>query len=152
MHGRLRALALIVGLSAIPFQASPTHADEVCEVVGTAGVFRIADGKDTDRQWRFIADGMIYSSDRFDKLNLSTTKVKKSNGKTVKETVLAFKDKSSVTRTPNDDNGAAVDVVLTGTIAESDRSGEIILTDRTNAKEYKITDPSGGFKIACTTS
>jgi len=138
-----------VGLSSLPLQAAPTHAEAFCELIGTSGVFSIADGKDANREWRFIVEGVTYTSDRFDKVKQRTKTVKKANGTKVTETVLTFKDKSSVTRTPNDDNGKAVDAFILGQISDSDRSGDVTLTDRTNGLKYKIVDPNGGVKTSC---
>ena len=149
MHGRLRTLAFIVGLSSVPFQAAPARAEAFCELIGTSGVFSIADGKDQNREWRFIVEGVTYTSDRFDKVKQTTKMVKKANGTKVKETVLIFKDKTSITRTPNDDNGKSVDVVILGQISDSDRSGDVTLTDHSNHLKYKIVDPNGGLKTSC---
>lgn len=158
MHGRLRALALMVGLSALPLQASPTHAN-VCEIVGTNGSLIVNSGSSTNRSWRIFIEGVTYQSDTFDKLTVekrskkSTSKKssnKKKKSSSSKENVVVFKDSSGITRTPNNDVVKTVDATIKGEINETAASGFVVIKDRTNNRDYRIEDPSQGTALSCT--
>lgn len=130
------ALAIAVAVSAVPFNVSPAWADD-CEIASSGNVFSI---NAAAQSWKLIVDGATYTSEKFDKFK------KKSNKKTQ---LFRFKDKSNVTRTPNNDGGIAVSVSLAGEINETDRSGSLSLRDKTNGRDYSISDGSNGPKIEC---
>ena len=132
----LASLAIAVSVSAVPFNVSPAWADD-CEILSGGNVFSV---NTAAQSWKLIVDGAIYTSEKFDKFK------KKSSKKTQ---LFRFKDKSNVTRTPNNDSGVAVSVSLAGEINETDRSGSLSLRDKTNGKEYTINDGSNGPKIEC---
>jgi hypothetical protein len=151
MQGRLGALALIVGITALPLQASPAFAD-TCEMVGNNGSMLINDGSGRARSWRINIDGVTYQSDQFDKLTKETRKriVKEGNKKfTYRDVVFTFKDTASVTRTPIDDVVKTVDAVIKGEINESNDTGFVVIKDKSNNRDYRINDPEHGLPVNC---
>jgi hypothetical protein len=148
MKGRLRAAALIAGLMALPFQASPTFADS-CELVSTNGSLDI---NGLSRSWRMNVDGVTYESDSFDKLTRQTRKRIVMDGKLktrVKETILTFVDSSAITRTPNDDVGKTVEAKIKGEINEDQDTGFVTLKDQSNQRKFRLNDPARGLPINC---
>ncbi|MFN0070010.1 MAG: hypothetical protein ACKVVP_00800 [Chloroflexota bacterium] len=147
MHGKLRALALMVGLSALPLQVTPTFA-ESCDLIGANSSFTISDGTGTSRSWRFIVDGVVYQSDTFDMLEKQKKKKTSSKNNTLK-VLFVFKDEKGITRSPNDEPTMSVSASIQGEINENQDSGTLTLRDRTTNKKYRIDDPSGGLAINC---
>ena len=150
MQRRLGALALIVGITALPLQASPAFAD-TCEMVGNNGSMLINDGS-VARSWRINIDGVTYQSDHFDKLTKETRKRIVKEGKkklTYRDVVFTFKDAASVTRTPIDDVVKTVDAVIKGEINESNDTGFVVIKDKSNDRDYRIDDPALGLPVNC---
>jgi hypothetical protein len=150
MHGRLGAIALVVGLASVPLQVSPASAD-ICTMAGGNGSFLINDGVENARSWMINVDGQTYQSDQFDKLTKVTRKVKVKVGnksKKVNETVFTFKDKKGITRTGGD-GVKSVDASIKGEINENLDSATVTVKDRTANRDYRIDDLPAGSQINC---